>query len=79
LGLAIVWLVASTPTTPDFVTDAAGLMAGSIATIGSDHRARSAPTATPVAVLQAATTAFAPCFTRNSTIAHARRSMNSAG
>jgi hypothetical protein len=57
----------------------AGLIAGSIPTIGIDHRARSASTLTPVAVLHATTMAFAPCATRKPTIACARSVIVSAG
>ncbi|MNC87880.1 hypothetical protein D3C83_36470 [compost metagenome] len=78
LALAIVWLVASTPTTPDLVAATAGLMAGSMPTIGIDQSARSPSTLTPVAVLHATTTALAPCAERNPTIASARASIAAA-
>jgi hypothetical protein len=58
-GLAMVRRVASTPTIPVLVAAAAGFTAGSMATIGTGHRARSASTAMPVAVLHATTIALA--------------------
>ena len=76
-GLDNVPVVASTPTTRERVRDAAGLTAGSIATIGSAKRARSDSTATAVAVLHATTIAFASWLTRNSVMVIARSITNS--
>ncbi len=65
--------------TPDFVIATAGLIAGSMPTIGIGHRARSASIAMPVAVLHATTTDLAPSLLKKSTMLVARRSMKSAG
>ena len=75
-GLDSVPVVASTPTTRERVREAAGLTAGSIATIGTSKRARSDSTAIAVAVLHATTTAFAPCSTRKSVMLVARSITN---
>ena len=77
-SLASVWRVASTPTTPERVRCAAGLMAGSMPTMGTAKRRRNASSAALDAVLHATTTAFACRVSRNSLIATERASMNAA-
>ena len=66
-------------TTPERVACTAGLIAGSIATIGTGLQARSVSTATTVAVLHATTTASAPSARSVSSRATERAAMNDSG
>ena len=77
-GLDSVPVVASTPTTRDRVRDAAGLTAGSMATIGMRETRAKRLDRGAVAVLHATTIAFAPWRTRNSVIVIARSTTNAA-
>jgi hypothetical protein len=78
-ALVSVFVVARTPTTPDLVVAAAGLTAGSMATMGNVKVDRNESTATAVAVLQATTIDVAPWPMRNSTTERARCWTKAAG
>jgi len=70
--------VASTSTLPERVASTAGLIAGSIATIGMWKVSRSVAAAATLTVLQASTIARAPRPARKPTMSLARASRNAA-